>query len=123
MSILQTIHRVVANVNEADARSRLPPEAQGTGVYSMNSIWHYKSENTKGNRCETCEGYNEQDFFGNELRSVFPDHIVISSTQIYANVHMTLWGKETCYCYLWRDEFPSGIGLYNPATVFGEVTG
>jgi hypothetical protein len=115
MSILQQINRVVASVCEADARSRLPPEAQGTGVYSASTVWHYVSENSKGNRCEYCEGFNERDFLGSALRTVFPDHIVIAPDQIYANYHMTLWGRETCYCYLWRDmELPSTLYGENP---------
>jgi hypothetical protein len=118
MSILQAIHRVVASVNEADARRRLPPEAQGTGVYSSSAVWHYVSENTKGNRCEWCEHFNERDFLGSALRTVFPDHIVISPTQIYVNYHMTLWGKSTCYCYVWREDF--GANVPNPETLFGE---
>lgn len=121
MSVIQVIHKVVASVNEADARSRLPPEAKGTGVYSSMSLWHYVSENTKDNQCPYCARNNNRDFLGSSLRSVFPDHQVISPTQIYVNLHMTLWGKSTCYCYLWRElDNPSGLNLYNPESVLGD---
>ena len=121
MSLIQLVHKVVASVNEADAKSRLPPEAQGTGVYSSMSVWHYVSENSKGNECQYCASFNDKDFLGSDLRTNFPDHLVISPTQIYANYHMTLWGKSTCYCYLWRElDNPSGLNLYNPETMFGD---
>ena len=118
---LQILHRVVASVNEADARSRLPPEAQGTGVYSAMTVWHYVSENSKGNECEYCAENNDKDILGSELRMNFPDHIVISPTRIWVNLHWTLWSRATCFCYLWRDiESPSGLGLYNPESMLGD---
>jgi hypothetical protein len=48
--------------------------------------------------------FDGQTFTGSQLRSVFPDHKWVGD-DIYANVHMTLWGKDgTCGCLLIRED-------------------
>lgn len=46
-----------------------------------------------------------------DLLDVFPDLTRISANEIAPNVHMTLWGKDTCRCRLYRygssDNVPS----------------
>lgn len=117
MSITQLVSRVVASVREADAKSRLPEYARGTGVYSSMTVWHYVSENSKGNQCPYCMENNGKDILGSAIRLRFPDHIVVAPDLIYVNLHMTLWGQNTCKCYLYREV---GQQIANPETLYGE---
>ena len=113
---------IVKAVNVArEAKLRLPKELRGKGMFSALTVWHYQSENDKGNRCEFCDAFNGRDFLGSSLRTTFPDLIVVDAYQIYVNYHMTLWNKSTCYCYLWREEEPSAqVDLYNASTIYGD---
>jgi hypothetical protein len=104
-----------------EAKKRLPKELEGKGMFSAMTVWHYQSENDKGNICPFCDAFNGKDFLGSAIRTAFPDLMVIDAYQIYVNYHMTLWGKSTCYCYLWREEEPSAqTDLYNASTIYGE---
>ena len=93
----------------------IPEDLRDWSFFSTLDVWLYESENTKGNRCWSCEQFMGMTFFGDELRSMFPDLIIKSATEIYPNVHMTLWGKETCKCKLRRVAEPTaerlGIGI------------
>ena len=90
----------------------IPEELRDWGFFSVNDIWAYESENTE-NRCENCDQFVGMTFFGDELRSMFPDLIIESSELIYPNVHMTLWGTETCKCKLRRVAYPTAPRLFS----------
>ena len=52
--------------------------------------------------CEYCEWFDGKTFTGAQLRFLFPDLKIIDRDEIHPRVHMTLWGKDTCKCRLYR---------------------
>jgi hypothetical protein len=97
---MQALEAVQAVEAVAKSQKRLPEGFKQT-VYSSMDLWHYVLEEG-ANHCEYCKGFADKIFLGSELRTWFPDHIVESENKIYVNYHMTLWGKDTCKCYLYR---------------------
>lgn len=96
-----------APLSLSEARKRIPDHLKDTNPYSVNALWtfyldtHHQPE---GKSCIYCEMFDGQTFTGDQLRSVFPDHKWVGD-DIYANVHMTLWGKDgTCGCLLIRED-------------------
>lgn len=89
------------------ARSRIPEHMRKTGPYSMNALWTFyldTEHQPAGPSCNYCEMFDAQTFTGDVLRTTFPDHRWVGD-DIYANVHMTLWGKDgTCGCLLIRED-------------------
>jgi hypothetical protein len=89
------------------AQQRIPEHMRGTHPYSVNALWTFyldTEHQPEGESCIYCKMFDGQTFTGSQLRSVFPDHKWMGD-DIYANVHMTLWGKDgTCGCLLIRED-------------------
>jgi hypothetical protein len=97
----------LVNLTQLAAKQRIPEHLRDTSPYSVNALWtfyldtHHQPE---GESCIYCKMFDGQTFTGSQLRTTFPDH-VWEGDDIYANVHMTLWGKEgTCGCLLIRED-------------------
>ena len=90
-----------------DALKRVPEHLKNTYPYSSNALWTFyldTEHQPEGPSCVYCKMFDGQTFTGDMLRSVFPDHRW-EGDDIYANVHMTLWGKDgTCGCLLIRED-------------------
>lgn len=103
-----SLQKLVSLVNmvQLAAKQRIPEHMRGTNPYSVNALWtfyldtHHQPE---GESCVYCKMFDGQTFTGDQLRTVFPDHIW-EGDDIYPNVHMTLWGKDTCACLLVRED-------------------
>jgi hypothetical protein len=112
--------RTVQAVQEAKNRL-FHPDLKGKGIFSAMTVWHYRGIYDSESQCEHCKGFDNKDYLGSSLRTNFPDLEVIDEYTIYVNYHMTLWGKDTCRCYLWREEDPSAqITNYNDVTLYGD---
>lgn len=83
-------------------KSWIPEELQGNSFFGNYDLWEYFALGDLDNECEWCRRYATQTFTGTQLRQVFPDLEIQDEDNIYPNVHMTLWGKETCKCLLIR---------------------
>jgi hypothetical protein len=99
MSILV---QAVKAVQTFDARRRIPESMRGEHPFSAYAFWTYYSLGDPEDECEYCLRYDGRTFAGNQLRTTFPD-LKFEAPDIYPNVHMTLWGKETCKCILIRE--------------------
>jgi hypothetical protein len=101
MSLLKAVQAVQAYQD----KTWIPPEFTEWGYFSPRDVWHYISiSDTR--RCWNCEQFDGMDFFGDELRSMFPDLVITGEHMISANVHLTLWNQPTCRCRLIRTFFP-----------------
>jgi hypothetical protein len=104
--MLKAIEAVQVILNLEEARKRVPDHLKDTHPYSANAVWTYYTRShhdPEGDTCPYCKMFDGQTFTGAQLRSVFPDH-KWEGDDIYANVHMTLWGKDgTCACLLIRE--------------------
>lgn len=89
-----------------EARSRIPDDLKASHPYSQNALWTYYARThhePEGESCQYCQMFDGQTFRGDQLRTLFPDHRW-EGTDIYPDVHKTLWGKEgTCACLLIRE--------------------
>lgn len=83
------------------ATKRIPESMKGTPFYGALVFWDYVGEDSP-NQCDNCKDKNGLSFSGSQLRTLFPDHIIESEDRIWVNYHMTLWGVDTCKCYLER---------------------
>jgi hypothetical protein len=88
------------------AKSRIPEDLRNTHPYSAQALWTFYARthhDPEGETCNYCSMFDGQTFTGDMLRSTFPDHYWEGS-DIYPDVHKTLWGKEgTCACLLIRE--------------------
>ena len=106
-----TVHDIVhwEHQPQVEARQRIPDYLKKTHPYSAKALWTYylrTEHEPEGASCPYCKMFDGQTFTGDMLRSVFPDHKWVGD-DIYANVHMTLWGKDgTCGCLLIREKDP-----------------
>lgn len=102
--MLAAVEAVEAVLNEA--RKRIPDHMKDTAPYSINALWKFYARthhDPPGESCTYCKMFDGQTFLGSDLRAMFPDH-EWEGDDIYANVHMTLWGKSgTCACLLIRE--------------------
>lgn len=90
----------------------IPEELRDYSFFSVYDVWSYESENTKGNQCWACAQFEAiGTFFGDELRTIFPDLRIVDEVTILPRVHITLWGKETCKCVLHRAVQPKAPKL------------
>ena len=105
---MQAVAAAVQAVREA--RKRITFDTKKT-FFSNYDYWTYIAEGPIDTNCDKCAELDAQDFVGSQLRSMFPDLIVLDEDTIYPNVHMTLWGKATCKCILRRTE--SGLDPTN----------
>lgn len=102
----QQLIDVVQAVNaarQAAAYSRIPKNLRGSSFFSEYDLWDYQELGDPEDECEYCKEHGDHTYSGSELRSLFPDLIVVTEDAIYPNVHMTLWGKQTCKCLLTRN--------------------
>jgi hypothetical protein len=101
------VARVVEAVRQFEARNRIPDYLKHTSPYSANALWTFyldTEHQPEGESCIYCKMFDGQTFTGDMLRTTFPDHRWVGD-DIYANVHMTLWGKDgTCGCLLIRED-------------------
>lgn len=97
----------LVNLTQLAAKQRIPADLRDTNPYSVNALWTFyldTEHQPEGPSCIYCKMFDGQTFTGAQLRTVFPDHNWVGS-DIYANVHMTLWGKDgTCGCLLIRED-------------------
>lgn len=97
----------LVNLTQLAAKQRIPADLRDTNPYSVNALWTFyldTEHQPEGPSCIYCKMFDGQTFTGSQLRTVFPDHNWVGS-DIYANVHMTLWGKDgTCGCLLIRED-------------------
>ena len=87
------------------AKKRKSDDLKYVSFYSLYVSWVYKgvpSVEPGHEQCPFCKGFDGGTFAGSVLRSTFPDHEVFGEDIIYVNYHKTLWGKDTCKCYLYR---------------------
>lgn len=83
----------------------IPEELSEEGYFSKFDIWHYISISDE-RRCWYCKKFDGHDFYGDEIRSFFPDLEIRSANVIDVHVHKTLWNKDTCRCKLVRTFMP-----------------
>lgn len=100
---MSQIIKIVQTVQTIQDKRWIPKELRAEGYFSEFDVWHYISI-SDSRRCEYCEKLDGHDFFGDELRSFFPDLEIRSANIIDVNLHMTLWHKDTCRCKLVRTE-------------------
>ena len=102
-------------VQAVEARNRIPDDLKNTHPYSIFALWTYYALGDPDSKCNYCSQFDGQTFTGADLRVMFPDH-EWDGSDIYPNVHMTLWGKDTCKCRLIRepnDEPPIHFSPWN----------
>jgi hypothetical protein len=101
MSMLQAVKAVQVFQD----KRWIPEEYKNIPYFGKSDVWHYISRSDK-KRCQYCEEFDGFDYFGDQLRTFFPDLLIRSPNIIDARVHMTLWGKDTCRCKLVRVYLP-----------------
>jgi hypothetical protein len=93
-------------VQVVKATKRIPDDLRYTHPYSAIALWTFYARTHHepvGETCEYCSMFDGQTFRGDQLRILFPNHRWEGS-DIYPDVHKTLWGKEdTCACLLIRE--------------------
>jgi hypothetical protein len=100
--MLQQMVRAVQAV--IDARW-IPEEYRGNSFFGHYDLWVYiDTPSTEPNHeeCIHCQQFRSYVFTGDTLRRYFPDLTIETEDMIYPNVHLTLWGKDTCKCTLIR---------------------
>jgi hypothetical protein len=97
MNILQAIEAV----RVMQDKRWIPEELHDRTFFSYQDVWHYISI-SDDRRCKYCEMYDGEDYFGDQIRTFFPDLEIRSPNIIDVNVHLTLWNKDTCRCKLVR---------------------
>ena len=107
----QQLVSVVEAVKRYEHRVLLEAKNRKAGLwkdetfYSLFDLWMYKGvySVTPGHeQCPYCQAFDNHEYSGTVLRSTFPDHLIFNGDKIYVNYHQTLWGKDTCKCYLFR---------------------
>ncbi len=107
---LVNLIKTVEVADYAEALSRIPQQLKDTSFFGHYDAWMFIAEGPWETNCPTCKDLAGQDFLGAYLRSMFPHLIILDEDTIYPNVHMTLWGVDTCKCVLRRLHEPI-IGL------------
>lgn len=99
--MIKMMQAVAAVAAVLEARKRINIDTNKT-FFGNYDFWMYIAEGPLDTNCDTCMTLDGQDFVGMQLRSMFPDLVVMDEDTIYPNVHQTLWGTETCKCVLRR---------------------
>ena len=97
MNVLQAVNAV----KSAQDYRKIPEEFKGRTYFAVSDVWHYISI-SDDRRCQHCEAFDGADFFGDQIRTFFPDYVIRSPNIMDAHVHKTLWDKDTCRCKLVR---------------------
>jgi len=71
------------------------PSGHGVTFFGENDQWMFLRSDHP-NMCDTCAGYHLTQYFGGELRSEFPNLIVVDENSVYPQVH------PNCFCLLTR---------------------
>jgi hypothetical protein len=107
LTALEAVAVVEQVIGLEEATKRVPDHLKPTHPYSSLALWTFyldTEHQPEGESCLYCKMFDGQTFTGDQLRTVFPDHRWVGD-DIYANVHMTLWGKDgTCGCLLIRED-------------------
>ena len=107
MQALEVLEAVLEVQGLEEASKHVPDHLKGSHPYSSNALWTFyldTEHQPEGPSCIYCKMFDGKTFTGSQLRSVFPDH-KWKGDDIYANVHMTLWGvPDTCGCLLIRED-------------------
>lgn len=86
-----------------DAKSRIPEEYRGAvSFFSWLDEWIYNTSEAS-NVCEECRSYEQEHFFGSELRGLFPWLEIENENVIYPRVH------PNCNCKLIRASFVEAV--------------
>jgi hypothetical protein len=103
---MEQVLAAVSAVHEARKHINFDTKKTFFGHYD---VWTYIAEGPIDTNCPKCMELDAQDFMGAHLRQMFPDLMIMDEDTIYPNVHMTLWGKDTCKCILRRASEPLDI--------------
>lgn len=98
--------QTVEGLSLEGAKKRIPDVYKNYTFYTLYDTWVYKgvpSVEPGHEQCPWCADFDGGVFAGSTLRNTFPDHQVFSADRIYVNYHQTLWKKDTCKCYLYRE--------------------
>jgi len=98
LSECEELITIVKTTDICEAKASIPAHLRDKGItwYSMFDVWTYIAEGPIDENCPKCMELDAQDFQGSYLRAMFPDLVILDEDTIYPNVHMTLWGKDTC---------------------------
>ena len=122
LSECQQIVKVVRAVE--GARQRVPDRLKRkTTFFTAMDLWFYVGQYDPETQCQYCRAFDGRFYLGSELRTRFPDLQVESEDLIYVNYHMTLWGVDTCKCYLTRVKDTTDVAYkigQGPEIVFGD---
>jgi hypothetical protein len=104
---------IIDAVQLYEATNRIPEDLKATHPYSATALWTFyldTEHQPEGPSCIYCKMFDGQTFIGADLRRIFPDH-KWKGTDIYANVHKTLWNRDdTCGCLLIREPDTEHLG-------------
>ena len=109
MQALEVVEVVMQVLSLEEATKRVPDDLRPTHPYSANALWTFyldTEHQPEGPSCLYCKMFDGKTFTGSQLRSVFPHH-EWKGSDIYANVHATLWGEKRsgdCGCLLIRED-------------------
>jgi hypothetical protein len=95
------VARVIEAVRLFEERRLIPAHLKDTHPFSQYALWDYVALGDLEDECETCRNFAGQQFMGSQIRSTFPDY-TWDGDDIRPNVHLTMWGKDTCKCLLIR---------------------
>jgi hypothetical protein len=99
---IMAVVEAVRAVHEG-ARQRVPDALKRkTTFFTAMDTWFYVGQYDPETQCDYCRGFDGNFYLGSELRTRFPDLQIESEDLIWVNYHQTLWGKDTCKCYLTR---------------------
>lgn len=85
------------------AKNRVPDALKRkVTFFTPMDTWFYVGQYDPATQCQHCRGFDGRFFLGSALRTWFPDLQIESEDLIYVNYHQTLWGVDTCKCYLAR---------------------
>ena len=93
----QTLVNVVRQIQASDKRW-IPEEFRGPSYFSITDEWLYNTSEGP-NVCEECTSYDNESFYGSDLRLEFPYLQVDDENTIYPSIH------PNCMCRLVRATF------------------
>jgi hypothetical protein len=94
MHPLQAI-QLIKQIDLHEAKKRIPIEYGNVSFFGENDEWLYISSYALA-MCDVCGGYDNDHYFGPDLRGAFPYLTIIDENNIYAGVH------PHCGCILSR---------------------
>jgi hypothetical protein len=122
---LQLINAVKAVRAVEGARKRVPDALHNVSFFSALDMWFYVGQYDPETQCDYCRSFDGNFYLGSELRSRFPDLQIESEDLIWVNYHQTLWGVDTCKCYLTRVKDTTDVAYklgQGAQIIYGEET-